>query len=80
MEIPVVMPPMGDAAGELIVSRWFKSPGEPVTKGEQLFEVGTDKVEIAVEALANGTLSRVVIPDGQEAEEGQVIGYIDAGS
>jgi hypothetical protein len=25
MEVPVVMPPMGDAAGELVMSRWFKT-------------------------------------------------------
>lgn len=77
MEVPVVMPPMGDAAGELIVSKWFKSPGEPITRGEYLFEVSTDKVEVAVEALAGGTLSRVAVPEGHQAEEGQVIAYIE---
>lgn len=77
MEVPVVMPPMGDAAGELIVNRWLKSPGDPLAKGDQLFEVATDKVEVAVEALAGGTLSRIVVQEGQQAEEGQVIAYID---
>ena len=79
METPVVMPPMGDAAGDLVLSRWFKQPGESVTKGEPLFEVATDKVEVAVEALESGVISQVLIAEGDAADEGQTIAYIEAG-
>ena len=50
-EFEVVMPPLGDAAGELVVSAWLKAVGDPVAKGEDLFQVATDKVEVNVEAL-----------------------------
>ena len=76
MDVPVVMPPMGDAAGELVLHQWFKAPGDPVRKGEPLFEVATDKVEVSVEALDSGTLAQVLLPEGDSAEEGQTIAYI----
>lgn len=77
MREPVVMPPMGDAAGELILSRWFKSAGEQVSKGEPFFEVATDKVEVSVEALDTGTVAELLLAEGKPAEEGQTIAYID---
>lgn len=77
METPVVMPPLGDAAGELVLNKWFKTPGEAVQKGDMLFEVATDKVEVGVEALASGTLARVLLGEGEEAEAGDVIAYIE---
>lgn len=78
MDTPVVMPPMGDAAGDLVLSRWFKAPGDHVTKGEPLFEVATDKVEVAVEALDSGVLTQLLVAEGESAEEGQTIAYIEA--
>lgn len=80
MDAPVVMPPMGDAPGELVLNRWLKAPGDKVTKGEPFFEVATDKVEISVEALDSGTVSRILLPEGEAAEEGQIIAYIDGAS
>jgi pyruvate/2-oxoglutarate dehydrogenase complex dihydrolipoamide acyltransferase (E2) component len=80
VDTPVVMPPMGDAAGDLVLSRWFKAAGDQVTKGEPLFEVATDKVEVAVEALDSGVLTQLLVAEGESAEEGQTIAYIEAGS
>lgn len=77
MREPVVMPPMGDAAGELVLSRWFKAAGEQVSKGEPFFEVATDKVEVSVEALDTGTVAELLLAEGKAAEEGQTIAYID---
>lgn len=78
MELPVVMPPMGDAAGDLIVNTWHKAAGDEVTKGEPLFEVESDKVTIDVEALATGRLSRIVCQQGGTAEIGEVLAYIES--
>ena len=80
MEIPVVMPPLGDAAGDLIVVAWYKNVGDDVVKGEPLFEVETDKVSIDVEALTTGQVCRIVHPLGSAAEVGEVIAYIEDGN
>ncbi len=71
------MPPLCDAAGELVLNRWFKAPGDRVDKGEPFFEVATDKTESEVEALDSGTVSKLILPEGESAEAGQIIAYID---
>lgn len=77
MEVPVVMPPLGDAAGELLLGRWHKIVGADVVKGEPLFEVETDKVDVTVEALASGVLSRIELAKGEAAEIGQTIAFLE---
>jgi pyruvate/2-oxoglutarate dehydrogenase complex dihydrolipoamide acyltransferase (E2) component len=81
MDIAVVMPPMGDAPGDLVLSRWHKRPGDAVVKGEPLFEVATEKADVAVESLYTGTLTRLLLAEGESAAEGAIIAYIqgDAG-
>lgn len=76
----VVMPPMGDAAGELVVARWLKVPGDRVEKGESLFEVETDKVAVAVESLYAGRLVEVLVAEGGMAAPGDPIASIDDGA
>ncbi len=76
--IEVVMPPLGDAAGELVVAAWLRSEGETISKGEDLFQVSTDKVEVSVEALDSGTLGRILVAEGMAAEVGQVIAVLEA--
>ena len=44
--------------------RWFKQEGDPVQKGEPLFELDTDKVTVEVEAFADGVLQRILVPEG----------------
>jgi pyruvate/2-oxoglutarate dehydrogenase complex dihydrolipoamide acyltransferase (E2) component len=75
-ERTVVMPPMGDDAGELILVAWLKAIGDPVRKGELLFEVETGKAIVAVEALATGVLSEILLPAGSVAAEGEPIARI----
>lgn len=75
-DIEVVMPPLGDAAGALVVSAWHKAVGERVTKGQDLFQVATDKAEVNVEALDSGILGRVLVAEGEAADAGQVIAFL----
>lgn len=72
----VVMPPLGDADAEATLSRWYKQEGDPVLKGEPLFEVETGKVSLDIEALGSGILRRILVPEGREAEVGDVLAYI----
>jgi pyruvate dehydrogenase E2 component (dihydrolipoyllysine-residue acetyltransferase) len=72
----VVMPPLGDAEDQAAVGRWYKQEGDPVVKGEPLFEVETGKVTIDVEALGSGILRRIVVAAGAEAGVGDVLAYI----
>jgi pyruvate/2-oxoglutarate dehydrogenase complex dihydrolipoamide acyltransferase (E2) component len=77
METPVVMPPMGDAAGDLVVEAWYKQVGDEIVKGEPLFQVATDKVTIDIEALVTGRLNRIVHEKDSTAEIGEIVAYIE---
>jgi len=57
------------------IVRWLKSEGEPVEKGEPLFELDTDKVTQEVEAEAAGVLLRIAIAEG-EVPVGQTVAFI----
>lgn len=72
----VVMPPLGDADAEAVVAQWYRAEGEPVAKGEPLFEVETGKVTLDIEALRSGILRRIVVPAGGEAEVGDLLALI----
>jgi pyruvate dehydrogenase E2 component (dihydrolipoamide acetyltransferase) len=57
------------------IVKWLKSEGEPVEKGEPLYELDTDKVTQEVEAEASGVLLKIAITEG-EVEVGKTIGFI----
>jgi pyruvate dehydrogenase E2 component (dihydrolipoamide acetyltransferase) len=59
------------------IVRWLKSEGEPVEKGEPLFELDTDKVTQEVEAEAAGVLLKIAIAEG-EVPVGQTVAFIGA--
>src|SRR5438874_8106249 len=57
------------------IVRWLKSEGEPVEKGEPLFELDTDKVTQEVEAEAAGVLLKIAVAEG-EVPVGQTVAFI----
>src|SRR5881398_2896621 len=59
------------------IVRWLKSEGEPVEKGEPLFELDTDKVTQEVEAEAGGVLLKIAVAEG-EVPVGQTVAFIGA--
>jgi pyruvate dehydrogenase E2 component (dihydrolipoamide acetyltransferase) len=59
------------------IVKWLKSEGEPVEKGEPLYELDTDKVTQEVEAEATGVLLKIAVTEG-EVPVGRTIGFIGA--
>jgi pyruvate dehydrogenase E2 component (dihydrolipoamide acetyltransferase) len=76
MAISVVMPAleMAQETGKLI--SWRKKEGEPVTKGEPLFEIETDKAVMEVEAPGDGVLAGINVQIGAEVPVGRTIAWI----
>jgi pyruvate/2-oxoglutarate dehydrogenase complex dihydrolipoamide acyltransferase (E2) component len=72
----VTMPQLGMAqdAGKIVA--WLKASGDPVTKGDALFEVETDKATMEVEAQASGFLTGIVAGEGEDVPVGAVIARI----
>jgi pyruvate dehydrogenase E2 component (dihydrolipoamide acetyltransferase) len=72
----IIMPKMGDAMTEGKVIRWYKQPGDAVKKGEAVAEIETDKVNLDLEAEADGTLGDHAASEGQMVAVGGVLAHI----
>lgn len=70
------MPALGMAQETGVLLRWLKAEGEPVTKGEPLMEIETDKTTVEVEATASGILAQITARPGDEIPVGQPIALI----
>src|SRR5262252_10993944 len=66
MATEVLMPALSPTMTEGKIARWLKSEGETVRAGDVLAEIETDKATMEVEAIDEGVLSRIVIPEGTE--------------
>jgi pyruvate dehydrogenase E2 component (dihydrolipoamide acetyltransferase) len=71
----VILPRLGQGMESGTIVRWLKSEGEPVQKGEPLFELDTDKVTQEVEAEAAGVLLKIAVSEG-EVPVGQTVAFI----
>jgi pyruvate dehydrogenase E2 component (dihydrolipoamide acetyltransferase) len=73
----VILPRLGQGMESGTIVRWLKAEGEPVEKGEPLFELDTDKVTQEVEAEAAGVLLKIEVAEG-EVPVGQTVAFIGA--
>jgi len=76
MAVDIIMPKLGDAMTEGKVIRWYKKAGDAVKKGEPLLEIETDKVNLDLEAEADGTLSAIAAQEGEMVQVGGVVARI----
>ena len=76
----IQMPQLGETVTEGTITRWLKSVGDHVDADEPLFEVSTDKVDSEVPAPAAGTLSEILVQEGETAEVGTRLAVISDGA
>ena len=77
MAYKIVMPQLGLTMEEGAVTSWLKNPGEWVEKGDPLFTVETDKVEMEVESMGNGYLEEIQVALGQTVPVGTLIAMLN---
>jgi pyruvate dehydrogenase E2 component (dihydrolipoamide acetyltransferase) len=73
----IYMPQLGMVQSEGTVVKWLKNVGDPVTKGEPVAVIETDKANYDLESPADGILTRIVVPAGNTVEVGTTLGWID---
>jgi pyruvate dehydrogenase E2 component (dihydrolipoamide acetyltransferase) len=66
MAINILMPALSPTMTEGKLARWLKKEGEEVKSGDVLAEIETDKATMEVEAVDEGFLAKIVVPDGTE--------------
>jgi pyruvate dehydrogenase E2 component (dihydrolipoamide acetyltransferase) len=69
---------MGYDMQEGTVVRWLKTVDAPVTLGEAVAEIETDKAVVEVESTSTGLLRRILVPEGTTVPVGQAIAIIAA--
>ncbi len=76
MPVNVTMPKWGMTMKEGKITKWFKEEGDSVQKGEELFEVETEKITNKVEAAGGGILYQIVVPAGTTVPVGTIVAVI----
>src|SRR5262245_31446113 len=76
----VLMPQLGETVAEGKVTKWFKSAGDAIKPGDNLFEIETDKVSMEVPSTSAGVLAEIRVPAGEVAPVGAVVAVIADGT
>lgn len=66
MSVQILMPALSPTMEEGTLAKWLKAEGDEVTSGDIIAEIETDKATMEVEAVDEGVLARILIPEGTE--------------
>ncbi len=72
----VAMPKMGDGMEEGTITAWIKHEGDFVKEGDVIAEVETDKANVEITSYDTGTLSKIVVKEGETVPVGTTIAII----
>src|ERR1043165_956415 len=64
MPIQVLMPALSPTMEKGNLSKWLKKEGETIKSGDVIAEIETDKATMEVEATDEGTLGKILVPEG----------------
>lgn len=76
MSSDVLMPQLGETVAEGKILAWFKSEGDEIQEGDNLFEIETDKVTMEVQSIVAGKLTDIRVKAGEVAKVGAVVAVI----
>lgn len=76
MDVPIVVPQLGNEIEEAQVDGWLKAVGDRVAEGEQILTITTPKLTMEIEAPASGTLTEILVPADELASVGATLGII----
>jgi pyruvate dehydrogenase E1 component beta subunit len=80
MGATILMPALSPTMTEGKLSRWLKKEGEAVKSGDVLAEIETDKATMEVEAVDEGTITKILVPEGTEGVQvNAAIAELDGG-
>ena len=84
MATKILMPALSPTMEQGRLAKWLKKEGDAVRSGDVIAEIETDKATMEVEAIDDGTLAKILVPDGTDnvavntpiaviSEEGEVV-------
>ena len=66
MPIPITMPALSPTMEEGTLAKWLKAEGDSVAPGDVIAEIETDKATMEIEAVDEGILGKIEVPEGTE--------------
>src|SRR5271168_512013 len=78
--IDVVTPAAGESVTEGTILEWHVKVGDFIKLDDTIVEISTDKVDLELPSPASGTVSEILIEEGETVTVGQVIARISAGA
>ena len=66
MPIDILMPALSPTMEEGKLARWLKKEGDTVKSGDVIAEIETDKATMEYEAVDEGTVAKILVPEGTE--------------
>ena len=66
MPIEILMPALSPTMTDGTLAKWLKKEGDTVSSGDMIAEIETDKATMEVEAVEEGILGKILVPDGTE--------------
>ncbi|MGA7428535.1 MAG: lipoyl domain-containing protein, partial [Rhodoplanes sp.] len=72
----ILMPQLGETVAEGKITAWFKTVGDAVKPGDNLFEIETEKTSMDVPATAAGVLTEIRVPAGTVVPVGAIVAVL----
>ena len=66
MSTNILMPALSPTMEKGNLAKWLKNEGDKISSGDVIAEIETDKATMEVEAADEGTLAKIVVPEGTE--------------
>src|SRR5918911_3875712 len=66
MPINILMPALSPTMEKGNLSKWLKREGDQIKSGDVIAEIETDKATMEVEAVDEGTLAKILVPEGTQ--------------
>src|SRR5438270_13394920 len=66
MAVNILMPALSPTMDKGTLSKWLKKEGDKVKPGDVIAEIETDKATMEYEAIDEGTLAKIVVPEGTQ--------------
>ncbi len=79
MAIELTMPRLSDTMESGTIIKWNVKEGDAVSAGDVVADVETDKATMEMQVYDDGTVSRIVVPEGKTVAVGTLIAVIDDG-
>jgi 2-oxoglutarate dehydrogenase E2 component (dihydrolipoamide succinyltransferase) len=80
MSTNIVVPELGESVVEARVAKWLKNEGDPVSVGDPLVELETEKIDLEVSADREGVLASIKHREGEDVKVGEVLAVLEAGA